>query len=187
MGLLELFLLAVGLSMDAFAVSICKGISIGRAKIRHALIAGLWFGAFQALMPAIGFFLGVQFERYIQTVDHWIAFLLLAMIGINMIREGVRGEEEESDPSVSARAMFPLAVATSIDALASGVVLSAAGGDILWAALFIGLTTFSFSFAGVKAGSGLGSAFGAKAQIAGGAVLCIIGLRILIQHLLGGI
>ena len=130
MGLTEVFVLAIGLSMDAFAVSICKGISIGKAGVKHALIAGIWFGVFQALMPVIGYFLGVQFERYIQRIDHWIALILLAVIGINMIREGIKGEEESADASVSVKAMFPLAVATSIDALASGVALAAAGADL---------------------------------------------------------
>lgn len=187
MGLTEVFVLAIGLSMDAFAVSICKGISIGKARVKHALIAGIWFGVFQALMPVIGYFLGVQFERYIQRIDHWIALILLAVIGINMIREGIKGEEESADASVSVKAMFPLAVATSIDALASGVALAAAGADILWAAVFIGCTTFLLSFIGVKSGSRLGSSFGSKAQIAGGVILCLIGLKIFTEHLMEGI
>ena len=131
MGLLEIILTAIGLSMDAFAVSICKGLSTKDVRLKHSLIVGLYFGLFQALMPVIGYFLGVQFERYIQRIDHWIALILLAVIGINMIREGIKGEEENADASVSVKAMFPLAVATSIDALASGVALAAAGADIL--------------------------------------------------------
>ena len=128
MGLFETFVLAVGLSMDAFAVAICKGLALGRPRLSSALVVGLWFGAFQALMPLIGYVLGVQFESYIQRFDHWVAFILLAMIGGNMIREALSAEEEDQNDSISVRAMLPLAVATSIDALASGVALAAGHG-----------------------------------------------------------
>ncbi len=186
MSIAEIFILAVGLSMDAFAVSICKGTSIGRARLSDALISGLWFGSFQALMPLIGYFLGVQLAQYIQVIDHWIACILLAFIGINMAREGFKGEGE-CDPSLKAKDMLILAIATSIDALASGVALAAARADILYAVIFIGLTTFALSCIGVKAGSKLGSSFGSKAQIAGGAALCLIGLKIVIEHISEGI
>ncbi len=183
MGIIETFILAVALSMDAFAVSVCKGLSMGKAKIGSALTVGLWFGIFQALMPLIGFFLGVQFEKYISIVDHWIAFILLAAIGANMVREAVKGEEEAGDPSVGFSAMLPLAIATSIDALASGVAMAAAGVDIIQAVVFIGITTFVLSTIGVRAGSFIGGKNSSRAEAAGGIVLIAMGLRILIQHL----
>ena len=182
MGIIETFILAVALSMDAFAVSVCKGLSMGKAKLGSALTVGLWFGVFQALMPLIGFFLGVQFEEYISAFDHWIAFILLAAIGANMVREAVKGEDE-GDPSVSFMAMLPLAVATSIDALASGVAMAAAGADIIHAVVFIGITTFVLSTIGVRAGSLIGGRNSSRAEAIGGIVLIAIGLRILIQHL----
>ena len=183
MSLFELFLIAVGLSMDAFAVAICKGLATGRVKLGQMVIVGLWFGIFQALMPLIGFFLGVQFEKYISIVDHWIAFILLAAIGANMVREAVKGEEEAGDPSVGFSAMLPLAIATSIDALASGVAMAAAGVDIIQAVVFIGITTFVLSTIGVRAGSFIGGKNSSRAEAAGGIVLIAMGLRILIQHL----
>ena len=185
MGIFELFILAVGLSMDAFAVSICKGISLGKASLGAALWVGLWFGAFQALMPTLGFYLGSSFESYIESVDHWVAFILLAIIGVQMIREGISGDDEEIGASLGVKTMFLLAVATSIDALASGIAISAAGGDMGLGALFIGLITFTLSAIGIKAGSKLGHSFGHKSEIVGGAVLVIIGLRILSSHILG--
>ena len=185
MGLTEVFVLAVGLSMDAFAVSICKGISIGKARVKHALIAGIWFGVFQALMPVIGYFLGVQFERYIQRIDHWIALILLAVIGINMIREGIKGEEESADASVSVKAMFPLAVATSIDALAVGIAMACLEGGInIFAAIsVIGVTTFFLCLIGVFAGNRFGNHLEKNASIAGGTILILIGIKILLEHL----
>ena len=182
MGIIETFILAVALSMDAFAVSVCKGLSMGKAKLGSALTVGLWFGVFQALMPLIGFFLGVQFENYISAFDHWIAFILLAAIGANMVREAVKGEDE-GDPSVGFMAMLPLAVATSIDALASGVAMAAAGADIIHAVVFIGITSFVLSMIGVRAGSLIGGRNSSRAEAIGGIVLIAIGLRILIQHL----
>ena len=182
MGIIETFILAVALSMDAFAVSVCKGLSMGKAKLGSALTVGLWFGVFQALMPLIGFFLGVQFEDYISAFDHWIAFILLAAIGANMVREAVKGEDE-GDPSVSFMAMLPLAVATSIDALAVGVSFAFLSVDIAPAVVFIGLCTFVLSAAGVKIGSVFGSRFKSRAEILGGVILILMGLKILLEHL----
>ena len=187
MGLLETFVLAVGLSMDAFAVAICKGLALGRPRLSSAMLVGLWFGAFQALMPLIGYMLGVQFESYIQRFDHWVAFILLAMIGGNMIREALSAEEEEQSDSLAVMAMLPLAVATSIDALASGVALAAVNSAILPAVVFIGTTTFVLSSFAVMAGAKLGERFRKASEIAGGAILILIALRILIEHMMGGI
>ena len=182
MGLFELFVIAVGLSMDAFAVSICKGLSVGKLKPKHALICGAYFGGFQALMPLLGYLLGIQFESLIESVDHWIAFALLSIIGINMIREA-RGEEEELDASFTFKSMLPLAVATSIDALAVGVSFAFLQVDIVPAVLFIGVTTFVLSALGTKIGSVFGTKYKSKAEIAGGIVLIIMGLKILFEHL----
>lgn len=179
----ELFLLAVGLSMDAFAVSVCKGLSIQRLKLRHALIVGAWFGAFQALMPVIGWLLGSAFTDMIEAVDHWIAFALLALIGGNMIREALGHEEEEADPSLAPVTMLLLAVATSIDALAVGVTFAFLRVDILWAVSLIGVCTFLISAAGVKVGNVFGARYKSKAELAGGVVLVLIGLKILLEHL----
>lgn len=183
MSLWELFLIGVGLSMDAFAVSICKGLSVQKLSLRHNLIAGAWFGGFQAMMPLLGFLLGVSFQQLIASVDHWIAFVLLALIGINMIREAGSGEEEAVDASFSAKAMFPLAVATSIDALAVGVTFAFLRVDILPAVLLIGLTTFVCSAMGIQIGHLFGSRFKAKAEFLGGVVLVLMGLKILLDHL----
>ncbi len=184
MTLFEIFLVGIGVSMDAFAVSICKGLSCSEGvKLRHMCIAGLWFGGFQMLMPLIGYFLGSRFYSLIQEYDHWIAFVLLALIGANMIREAFFGEEEETDASFGVKTMFLMAVATSIDALAVGVTF--AFFDInLWLSLgIIGVTTFIFSASGVRIGSVFGGMFRKRAEILGGAVLIIIGLRILLNHL----
>lgn len=182
MGFVELFLIAVGLSMDAFAVSICKGLSMPKMKWKNAILAGVYFGGFQALMPAIGYLLGSQFENVIVNVDHWIAFVLLAIIGINMIREAL-GEGESLDDSFDAKTMLLLAVATSIDALAVGVTFAFLRVNIVTAVIFIGCTTFVFGVAGIKIGNVFGSRFRAKAQIAGGVILILIGLKILLEHL----
>lgn len=182
MRLLELFLVAVGLSMDAFAVSICKGLSMPKMRWKNALLAGVYFGGFQALMPAIGYLLGTQFEDAISSIDHWVAFVLLAVIGINMIREAV-GEEESLDDSFDVKTMLLLAVATSIDALAVGVTFAFLKVNIVFAVVFIGCTTFVFGIAGIKIGNVFGSRFRAKAQIAGGVILVLIGLKILLEHL----
>lgn len=187
MGTLELFILAVGLSMDAFAVALCKGLAMEKPRLSSALVVGLWFGIFQALMPLLGYFLGVQFSSAIQSFDHWIAFLLLAAIGGNMIREAVKGDDEEQDHSISFFTMLPLAIATSIDALASGVALAAVQADILYAVAFIGITTFLLSAIAVMTGSKLGERFQSRAEIAGGIILILIALKTLIEHIGEGI
>ena len=183
MGFAELFILAVGLAMDAFAVSICKGLSIRGLLPRHALIVGLWFGAFQALMPLIGWLLGAAFADMIAAVDHWIAFALLAFIGGNMIREALGGDEEECDPSLAPLTMLLLAVATSIDALAVGITFAFLRVSILPAATLIGVCTFVISAAGVKVGNLFGARYKSRAELLGGVVLVLIGLKILLEHL----
>lgn len=183
MGLWELFVIAVGLSMDAFAVSICKGLSVGQLKMKNALVTGLWFGVFQALMPSIGYFLGTRFAEYITAIDHWIAFLLLVLIGANMIREALGKEEEHLDASFGVKAMFPLAVATSIDALAVGVTFAFLGVSIVPAVSFIGVITFTLSAVGVWIGHVFGCRFKSAAELVGGAVLILMGIKILLEHL----
>lgn len=183
MGFVEIFLIAVGLSMDAFAVSICKGLSVKKLSAKHALTAGAYFGGFQALMPLIGFLLGFKFERFIVSIDHWIAFVLLALIGGNMIKEALSNEEENIDGSFSFKTMLPLAVATSIDALAVGISFAFLGVDIVTAAVLIGVTTFVISAAGIVIGNIFGARFKKSAEIAGGVILILIGLKILLEHL----
>ena len=183
MSLMELFLLAVGLSMDAFAVSVCKGLSVRKATVKHALCVGLYFGGFQALMPLIGYLLGTQFESVITSVDHWIAFGLLAFIGGNMIREALGREEEKLDDSFSFKTMMTLAVATSIDALAMGVTFAFLRVDIVPAVLLIGATTFVLSAVGLKVGNVFGAKYKARAEQFGGVVLVLMGLKILLEHL----
>lgn len=180
MGLTELFILAVGLSMDAFAVSVCKGLSLGKIKAKHMYIAGAWFGGFQALMPLIGYFLGSFFANYITKFDHWIAFILLVSIGGNMIKEAF-GEEDEMDASMDIKTMFLMAVATSIDALAVGVTFAFLKANIIFAILFIGVITFVCSAVGVKLGSIFGTKYKSKAEFAGGVILICIGLKILLE------
>ena len=182
MGLGELFLLAVGLSMDAFAVSVCKGLALGRVSLRQMLLVGAWFGGFQALMPALGYFLGAQFQEYIVNIDHWIAFVLLGFIGVNMIREAL-GDEEETDGDLGFKAMLMMAVATSIDALAVGITFAFLKVQIFFAVLFIGLTTFTISSFGVKIGNIFGLKYKSKAEFVGGAILIAIGVKILLEHL----
>ena len=184
MDLLSLFLIAVGLSMDAFAVSVCKGLATPKYKLKYSMICGAWFGGFQALMPAVGYLLGVNFKKYITAIDHWIAFVLLALIGFNMIREALKNDDEGADPSFTAKSMSLLAVATSIDALAIGITFAFLDVNIVAAVLFIGVCTFVISAAGVKIGSAFGTRFKSKAEIAGGAILIILGLRILVEPLL---
>ena len=183
MSLMELFLIAVGLSMDAFAVSVCKGLSVRKATVKHALCVGLYFGGFQALMPLVGYLLGTQFESFITSVDHWIAFVLLSFIGGNMIREALSGEEEKLDDSFSFRTMITLAVATSIDALAMGVTFAFLRVNIVPAVLFIGATTFVLSAAGLKVGNVFGAKYKSRAELFGGVVLVLMGLKILLEHL----
>ena len=186
MTLLELFILAVGLSMDAFAVSVCKGLSVGKVRWKHMLICGAYFGAFQALMPLIGYLLGVNFQQMIQSVDHWIAFGLLTLIGANMIREALGKDEEALDASFGVKTMLLLAVATSIDALAVGVTFAFLDVAVVPAVCFIGVVTFALSAAGVKIGSIFGAKWKNRAEFAGGAILILIGLKILIEHLIAG-
>ena len=186
MGFVELFLLAVGLSMDAFAVSICKGLAMRKADLKGQLTCGLWFVGFQALMPLIGFFLGSLFADAIKTVDHWIAFALLAIIGANMLKEAFccKCDCEETSADLSVKTMFVMAVATSIDALAVGISLAMAGNvNIFAAVLLIGVTTCVLSAIGVKIGNIFGSRFEKKAQMAGGVILVLLGLKILLEHL----
>lgn len=183
MGLLELFIIAVGLSMDAFAVSICKGLSVRILRPRHALITGVYFGGFQMLMPLIGYLLGVRFQTLITSVDHWIAFVLLALIGGNMIRESCDTDEENLSDSFSFGTMLPLAVATSIDALAVGVTFAFLQVSIVPAVSFIGATTFILSCIGVKVGNVFGAKYKARAELFGGVVLILMGLKILLEHL----
>ena len=187
MGIGELLLLAVGVSMDAFAVSICKGLAMKKATLKASMTCGVWFGGFQALMPTIGFFLGTLFAEAIQAVDHWVAFVLLALIGGNMLKEAFSKDCdccENHDADLSVKTMFVMAIATSIDALAVGISLAMAGNVNIWvAALFIGICTCAFSAAGVKIGNIFGSKFEKKAQMAGGFILVILGLKILLEHL----
>ena len=185
MGFWELLLLAIGVSMDAFAVSVCKGLSMSKSGLKESAICGAWFGGFQALMPLIGFFLGTLFAEAIEAFDHWIAFGLLAIIGANMLKEAFSKEEEGCcGCDLSFKTMLVMAIATSIDALAVGISLAMAGDVNIWLAiLLIGLTTFSFSALGVKIGNAFGSRFEKKAQIAGGIILILLGLKILLEHL----
>ena len=185
MSLWELFIIAVGLSMDACAVSICKGLSVKKVTLGHAAICGGYFGAFQALMPVIGFVLGVQFQNLIAGIDHWIALILLGLIGANMIREALSGEEEEVNCSFCFRAMLPLAIATSIDALAVGVTFAVMdiGSKIVFAVIFIGVVTFLLSAIGVKIGNLFGTKFKSKAELFGGIVLVLMGLKIFLDDL----
>ncbi len=190
MGIGELLLLALGVSMDAFAVSICKGLCMKKATLKASCTCGIWFGGFQALMPLIGFLLGSLFAEAIQSVDHWVAFALLGIIGINMLKEAIEkdGEGEacpvDGDVDLSAKTMFVMAVATSIDALAVGISLAMAGNvNIVMAVLLIGLFTFGMSAAGVQIGNVFGSRFEKKAQMAGGVILILLGVKILLEHL----
>ena len=183
MGFVDIFLIGVALSMDAFAVSICKGLSVENVQPKHLLTAGVYFGGFQALMPLVGFLLGFKFESLIVSVDHWIAFVLLALIGGNMIKEALGKDEPEHDASFSFKTMLPLAVATSIDALAVGISFAFLGVDIIEAAVLIGITTFVLSGVGVYVGNIFGAKYKSKAEIVGGAVLIFIGLKILLEHL----
>ena len=183
MSLWELFVIAVGLSMDACAVSICKGLSVGQVHPSHALTCGGYFGLFQGLMPLLGWLLGVRFQSIIVSIDHWIAFALLGLIGLNMIRESREEEVDCLDCSFSFRAMLPLAIATSIDALAVGVTFAFLKVDIVPAVAFIGIVTFALSSLGTWIGGMFGARFKSKAEFAGGAILMLMGTRILLTHL----
>lgn len=180
MSILDLFILAVGLSMDAFAVSVCKGLSLGKIKPKHMCIAGAWFGGFQALMPLIGYFLGSFFAEMIEKYDHWVAFVLLTFIGGNMIKESF-GKDEKVDSSMDVKSMLLLAIATSIDALAVGVTFAFLQVQIVPAVSFIGVITFIFSAVGVKIGSLFGTKYKSKAELFGGIVLVLIGIKILLE------
>ena len=183
MGWIELFLIAVGLSMDAFAVSVCKGLAMKQCTPLKAGIVGIYFGGFQALMPTIGYFLGSQFRDRITAVDHWIAFILLGFIGVNMIRESLDKEEVCPEGSMGVKAMFPLAVATSIDALAVGVTFAFLQVNIVLAAGLIGVITFVMSAIGVKVGNIFGARYKSRAELVGGIILVLLGVRILLEHL----
>lgn len=178
----EILLIAVSLSMDAFAVSVCKGLSVEKVKPKHLLITGLYFGGFQGLMPLLGYLLGTSFQSIIVSVDHWIAFGLLAIIGGNMIRESLSKEEECMDCSFGVKAMLPFAIATSIDALAVGITFALEQVKIFSAVLSIGVITFVLSAIGVKLGKGFGERYKSKAEFAGGLVLILMGLKILLEH-----
>lgn len=186
MGIVELALLAVGLSMDAFAVAICKGLALKKIKPRHMATVGAWFGGFQALMPLIGYFLGSMFAARIEKVDHWVAFALLALIGGNMIREALRGDQdgcEDCCANLDWKNMLVMAVATSIDALAVGISLSMVDANIYLSVGFIGCVTFALSALGVKLGSVFGAKYKSKAELAGGVILVLLGLKILLEGL----
>lgn len=183
MTVFEIFSIGIGLSMDAFAVSICKGLSVGKVNGRHMLTAGLWFGGFQALMPLIGYLLGSTFEQYVTSIDHWIAFILLSVIGTNMIKESFGKDGERQNSSFSFMSMLMVAVATSIDALAVGITFAFLQVNIWFAIAVIGCTTFVISAAGIKIGSVFGAKYKAKAEFFGGAVLICLGIKILVEHL----
>ncbi|MBS5116050.1 MAG: manganese efflux pump [Erysipelotrichaceae bacterium] len=181
MGVIELFMVAVGLSMDAFAISICKGLTLRKMEWDKSLITGIYFGFFQAMMPLIGYVLGIQFSQSITNFDHWIAFILLSYIGINMIKESK--EDETQNQSFGFKTMLPLAIASSIDALAVGITFAFLNVNIINAVIFIGITTFIFSFFGVKIGNVFGSKYKSKAELCGGIILILMGVKILIEHL----
>ena len=183
MNFLTLLSLAIALSMDAFSVSICKGLTTKKFSIKTAISCGLWFGFFQALMPVIGYFLGIQFESLITSIDHWIAFGLLFLIGANMIREAFGDEDDKNSSKNDIKTMFLLAIATSIDALAIGVTFAFLQVNIWTAILIIGVTTFIFSFVGVAIGNFFGSKYSKPASIIGGVILILIGTKILLEHL----
>ncbi len=184
MGILELLILAIGLAMDAFAVSICKGLAMKKAGLREGLIVGLWFGGFQALMPLIGYFLGSAFKDYIVNVDHWIAFVLLALIGGLMIKESFSKEEEEADGSIAFKTMLVMAIATSIDAMAIGVSFGMLPDvNIVVAITLIGVITMGLCMVGVKIGNVFGAKYKSKAELAGGIILVLLGVKILLEHL----
>ena len=193
MDLITLLSISVALSMDAFSVSICKGLATKKFSLKTALLCGLWFGSFQALMPVIGFFLGSQFEHFITNIDHWIAFALLSFIGVNMIREALNENEitdvgqqpivDNQGTSTGFKTMLGLAIATSIDALAVGVTFAFLKVNIWFSVMIIGITTFLFSFVGVKIGNVFGSRYSKTAEIIGGVILILLGLKILVEHL----
>lgn len=183
MGVIELILIAIGLAMDAFAVSLGKGLTVCNVRLRHALCAGVWFGGFQALMPIIGYFLGHSFAGVVTSVDHWIAFVLLLLIGSNMLRDAIWGEDKRHDGDFAARKMFVMAVATSIDALAVGITMAFLNVNIWVASTTIGVVTLLLSALGVMLGCKFGEQLGNKAGILGGLILIGLGIKILLEHL----
>ena len=184
MHFVELLIIAIGFSMDAFAVSICKGLSTPKAKLRHMLIVGAWFGGFQALMPLIGYLVGTTFASYIEAFDHWVAFILLGFIGFNMIREALSGEAEETNDCFGAKTMFVMAIATSIDALAGGVAFALIPDINIWLTVVaIGIVTFLMSAVGVKVGNLFGARFKSRAELAGGIILVLMGIKFLLEGL----
>ncbi len=189
MSVFELLMLSVGLAMDAFAVSICKGLAMEKVTLKRACIVGAWFGGFQGGMPLLGYFLGAQFAAYVSAVDHWIAFVLLGFIGVNMIREALSKDEECCDSGIGVRTMFVMAVATSIDALVVGVTFAFLAEGTQWigvvpAVLMIGIITFAISAIGVKIGNIFGEKYRSKAELAGGIIVILIGAKILLEDLL---
>lgn len=185
MGFVELFAIAVGLSMDAFAVAVCKGLSFKKTTVKNTVTVALWFGFFQAAMPLVGYFLGIGFKDYITAIDHYVTFILLGLIGANMIKESFGKDSDKSDADISFRAMLPLAVATSIDALAVGITFSFNNAKIVPAVSLIGIVTFLLSALGVKIGNVFGIKYKSKAELIGGIILIAIGVKILIEHLSG--
>lgn len=184
MHFVELLIIALGFSMDAFAVSICKGLSTSKAKLRHMLIVGAWFGGFQALMPLIGYLVGTTFASYIEAFDHWVAFILLGFIGFNMIREALSGEAEETNDCFGAKTMFVMAIATSIDALAGGVAFALIPDINIWLTVVaIGIVTFLMSAVGVKVGNLFGARFKSRAELVGGIILVLMGIKFLLEGL----
>lgn len=184
MGLIELCILSIGLAMDAFAVSVCKGLSMKRMKWKNAIIIGAYFGYFQALMPALGYLLGYNFQDRISNIDHWIAFILLGVIGINMIKEAISKENDVHNDSVKFKEMIVLAIATSIDALAVGITFAFLNVNLILAISLIGIITFIISVLGVKVGNIFGDKYEKKAEFAGGIILIFLGIKILVEHLI---
>lgn len=184
MALTELLIIAVGLSMDAFAVAVCKGLAVRKAGIKEMATAGLWFGGFQGLMPLAGYLLGSAFSSYITKIDHWVTFVLLGIIGINMIKESFEKDEEKSCGSMAFKEMLTMAIATSIDALAVGITFALLPEVNIGAAVgFIGAITFVLSAIGIKIGNIFGAKFKSKAELSGGIILILMGLKILLEHL----
>ena len=183
MGIIEIFLISIGLAMDAFAVSVCKGLSMKKMNWKKAVIVAIYFGIFQALMPVIGFFLGSTFEELVTKIDHWLAFILLSAIGINMLKEAISKETEAFSDEVNFKTMVVLALATSIDALAIGITFAFLRVRLIFSVLIIGIITFLISFIGVKIGNKFGDKYEKKAEILGGGILIFLGIKILLEHL----
>lgn len=183
MGAIEILLISIGLAMDAFAVSVCKGLAMKKMSWKKAIIIGLYFGIFQAVMPVIGYFLGTTFERFITNVDHWVAFILLVGIGINMVKEAFDKESENRNDNVDVKTMLVLSIATSIDALAIGITFACLKIHIVMPVITIGLITFIISVIGVKIGNRFGDKYEKKAEIMGGVILILLGIKILLEHL----